>query len=148
MNAWAMDIHRKNDFHPSDPLHAAIQNPVLVAQWLLRNFNALMRLPDVGDFCDAFLNAVHRAKQVIDRPPDKVFAGLCNTVHDGVNCVESLYGLPGDEGVTCILCGAEHNLKDRRAWMLGNVEDQVAYSGLLAGLITSLGIPIASSNIR
>jgi hypothetical protein len=32
--------------------------------------------------------------------------------------------------------------------MLANVEDELAYSGLLAGLITSLGIPIASATIR
>jgi hypothetical protein len=148
MNAWAKDIHLKGDFHPSDPLHVAIQSPVLVSRWLLRNFTALMRLPDVGEFADALFNAWSRAVRVIDRPPDKVFAGLCNTSSDGVNCAESLYGLPGGEGVKCVACGAEHNLKDRRAWMLEHVEDELAYSGLLAGLITSLGIPIASATIR
>lgn len=148
MNAWAKDIHDRGDTNPADPLHVAIQHPVLVSRWLRRNFDALMRLEDVGEFADAFFNAYARATRIIDRPPDKVFAGLCNTPTDGEVCQESLYGLPGSEGVKCISCGAEHNLKDRRAWMLENVENELAYSGLLAGLITSLGIPIASATIR
>lgn len=150
LNAWALDIHNHGDYSPHDPLAMCILHPAHTAAWLARNFQALLRLEDVGEFTDVLVNAIIRARKVIDRPPDRLFAGRCNTPDQdtGEICREPIYGIPGRETAKCSQCKKQHDLDQRRAAMLANIEDQVAHSGLLSGLVTTLGVPIASSTIR
>lgn len=148
LNAWALDVSRIGE-DERDPLAGHdYTDTVAVAGWLRRNLSTLRRHPDAGQAHEDLVHAVARARRAIDRPAEKVFAGPCNAEIDGQVCNEDLYGRPGQPVVACRSCGARHDMVKRREWMLAVVEDEVAYSGLLAGLVTSLGVPVGSSTIR
>lgn len=95
---------------------------------------------------------VHAAKQAIDRPADKVFAGPCNTEYRGLGgtaiCSADLYAREGKATVRCRECGAEHDVQARREWMLKEVRNYEADAGLMASILTGLGFKIDSSTIR
>ena len=95
---------------------------------------------------------VRKAKQAIDRPAEKVFAGPCNTEVRGLGatalCSADLYARVGKAEVTCRECGAVHDVKARREWMLSEVRHYDADAALMAGILTSFGLQIDSSTIR
>lgn len=149
MNVWALEVStlREDERDPLKPVPA--RDTAEVARWLTRNINTLRHHVGAGTADEELNDAIVRVRRAVDRAPDKVFAGPCATPQDdGTHCAEDLYGHPGKRTTRCIACGAEHDMDQRRQWMLGLIEDQVAHSGLLAGLVTSLGVPIASSTIR
>lgn len=149
LNAWALDVSKLRE-DERDPLKlVAATDTAELARWLTRNINTLRHHHEVGTADEELNDAILRARRAVDRAPDKVFAGPCAAEHDdGTRCPEDLYGWPGKRTTRCIACNAEHDMDQRRTWMLGQIEDQVAHSGLLSGLVTSLGVPIASSTIR
>lgn len=149
LNAWALDLDQRGGIDDRDPLSLVTTEPADVAAWLLRNITAFQRNEEAGQAVDEIGDAIVRARRAIDLPPDKVFAGPCGArLDDEQDCDEDLYGRPGKLRCWCMSCGAEHDMEKRREWMLSVVEDQVTHSGLLSGLVTSLGVPIASSTIR
>lgn len=119
------------------------------ARWLLRYANHIRQHPAAVQLIDEVRDAITRVRRVIDRPPERLFFGRCGAEldNDGL-CTESLYGYAARSTVVCPTCGTEWGIAARRAWLLEIVEDEVAYSGLLAGLVSGLGVPIASSTIR
>lgn len=119
------------------------------ARWLLRYTHHIRQHPAAEQLADEVTDAIRRVRRVIDRPPEKVFFGRCGAELDNdETCPESLYGYAAHATVLCPACGTEWGIAARRAWLLDIVEDEVAYSGLLAGLVSGLGVPIASSTIR
>lgn len=107
--AWARDIHTAGDTDPRDPLHMAIMHPAHTAQWLSRNFNALLRLEDIGDFVDALTNALVRARRAIDLPAlrTRFKVGPCPEVLEDGNCSGEVWAyIPGSD--------------DKPAWMKCN----------------------------
>lgn len=149
LNAWALDTSKLGE-DERDRLadHHHTDTPA-VARWLARNLRTLRQHPEAGQAHDEILDAIHQARRAIDKPQDKVFAGPCGEPQDdGTTCTEDLYGWPGKATATCKTCGAPHDMAQRREWMLSVIEDQVAYSGLLAGLVSNLGVQIGSSTIR
>lgn len=150
INAWALDLERRGDTdRERDPLSAVSDEPADVARWLLRNLVYLNVHDEAGRAADEIGDAVRRATRCVDLPVDRVFAGPCGErIDDEVLCTEDLYGIPGRAELRCMFCRALHDFDKRRESMLLAIEDEVAYSGLLAGLVTSLGVSIASSTIR
>jgi hypothetical protein len=154
LNAWALDASRVREDERDQLIHAHHSDTAAVAEWLIRNLNALRHHTEAGTAHDEITNAIHEARRAVDRPIERIFAGPCGAElkddHDaptGKVCTEDLYGTPGKSTAVCP-CGARHDMTERREWMLGCLEDQVAHSGLLSGLVTNLGVPIASSTIR
>lgn len=86
--AWAKDIHNAGDTDPRDPLAMSIQHPAHMSAWLSRNFNALLRLEDIGDFVDALTNAIIRARRAIDLPAlrTRFKVGPCPEEVEGEDC--------------------------------------------------------------
>ncbi len=149
LNAWALDVSRQHE-DERDPLKLVHHSDTAeLARWLVRNLSTLRHHPEAGAACDEITDAIRRARRAVDKPVEWVFAGPCHAPgEDDTPCREDLYGFPGKRMVSCPACGASHDMAQRREWMLGCIEDQVAYSGLLAGLVSNLGVPIASSTIR
>lgn len=149
LQAWALDVSKLGE-DERDPLRdVSAYDTAAVAAWLTRNINTLRHHEEAGAAEEEITDAIYRARKAIDRAPDRVFAGPCGApLDDGATCTEDLYGSPGKRTTRCIACRAEHNMDERRQWMLSLIEDQVAHSGLLSGLVTNLGVPIASSTIR
>lgn len=150
VNAWALDVSRIGE-DERDPLaEHHYSDTAAVAGWLIRNLRTLRHHPEAGQAYDELLDTIREARRSVDRPLERIFAGPCGEPLDGTveECREDLYAAPGRLTAICRACGARHDMAQRREWMLAALEDQVAYSGLLAGLITSLGVPIGSSTIR
>lgn len=149
INAWALDVSRlAEDERDRLAEHHYTDTPA-VAAWLARNLHTLRQHQEAGQAYDELTNAVREARRSVDRPLERIFAGQCLVEHeDGWVCKEDLYAAPGKAHATCRVCGARHDMAKRREWMLSCIEDQVAYSGLLAGLVSNLGVQIGSSTIR
>lgn len=119
------------------------------ARWLLRYTHHIRQHPAADQLVDEVTDAIARVRRVIDRPPEKLFFGRCGAdLGDDQQCVESIYGYAARNTVLCPACHTEWDIAARRAWLLEIVEDEVAYSGLLAGLVSGLGVQISSSTIR
>lgn len=154
LNAWALDVSKIREDERDQLIHAHHSDTAAVAEWLLRNLNTLRHHPEANTAHDEITDAIFEARRAVDRPIERIFAGPCGEPikdADGeptaVMCTEDLYGAPGKPMAVC-KCGARHAMSERRKWMLDCLEDQVAHSGLLSGLVTNLGVPIASSTIR
>ena len=93
-------------------------------------------------------------RKAIDRPPDLVFAGKCGTIvetdgepGDGTarggvghwRCDKSLYAEPGRPTVRCTRCGATHDVADRRAQLLTELDNQLCTAAEIAKLVVHLG---------
>jgi len=149
INAWALDVSRLAEDERDRLSEHHYADSAAVASWLARNLHTLRQHPEAGIAFDELTHAVLEARRSVDRPLERVFAGPCGEpLADGTDCREDLYAAPGKSHATCRGCGARHDMQERRDWMLSCIEDQVAYSGLLAGLVSNLGVQIGSSTIR
>ena len=150
LNAWALDVAALGE-DERDHLADVDEHDVGgVARWLVRNISTLRLHPEAGTAHSQIVGAIHRARSVVDRPPDRVFAGPCGATPEGQGepCREDLYGLPGKPHTRCPVCATVHDMAFRREWMLTQIEDVAAHSGELSALLTSQGVPIGSSTIR
>jgi hypothetical protein len=149
INAWALDTSRLGEDERDQLAEHHYSDTAAVAAWLTRNLSTLRQHEEAGQAHDELTNAIREARRAVDRPLERVFAGPCGEpTEDGQECREDLYAGPGKATATCKACGAHHDMAERREWMLSCIEDQVAYSGLLAGLVSNLGVQIGSSTIR
>lgn len=119
----------------------------------IRNRMHVIRMrEDVGDLYADVQRGIRKARQAIDRPAEKVFAGPCNTeiiAFGGVAfCAADLYAKPGKATVVCRDCGAEHEVASRREWMLREIRNHSADASLMSGILTQLGFPISAYTIR
>lgn len=102
------------DAHPSVPLPSPSVAGLAVALLHLRGW--LVTHPEGYLACDEVGYAVDTARRAIDRAPDRVFAGPCDTP----DCGTDLYALEGAAGVLCPVCGA---LRDVQAWRRSRLDD-------------------------
>jgi hypothetical protein len=149
LNAWALDTSRLAEDERDHLDEHHYTDTTAIAAWLTRNLPTLRQHQEAGQAFDELTHAIREARRAVDRPLERIFAGQCLEEHeDGWVCREDLYAAPGKTTATCKVCGARHDMAKRREWMLACIEDQVAYSGLLAGLVSNLGVQIGSSTIR
>ena len=150
LNAWALDVSKLGEDERDRLAEHHHTDTIAVAAWLGRNLATLRQHPEAGTAHDEITNAIREARRAVDRPQERLFAGPCNEPDEdtGEHCREDLYAAPGKTTATCKVCGTHHDMAQRREWMLSVIEDQVAYSGLLAGLVSNLGVQIGSSTIR
>jgi hypothetical protein len=88
--------------------------PLAAARWLLNNTAHIATRTQAGQLVDEIASAVAKAYEVIDRPPELLVAGQCG--HRG--CEEYLYARPGARTTKCRACDTEHEVAERRAWMV------------------------------
>lgn len=109
--------------------------------------------PDGPQAALAIIDAVRRARAVVDRPPDRVYAGPCGarylTLEGTAVCDAELYGRPGAPDVDCRRCGARHPLEARREAMLARVADLQLPAVDLARTLTALtGVALTAATVR
>lgn len=128
---------------------AARQRPTAdLARWLYQHLDLIRLRQDADTIHDELTYAVREARRVIDRPTDRrMFLGRCGAPTRSP-CAEELHGLPWQDTVTCPACGTEWGIRDRRAWMLRVVEDEVRTAPTLAALLTQLGAAVAVEDIQ
>lgn len=106
-----------------------MQFPLNPVRWLRANRDKLAGTVEAGRLVDEIRSAVRLAYATIDRPPERIFAGLC----PAEDCGASLYARPGDVRVSCDNCGQDHDVQERRERMVAaaavlNVSKTVALS--------------------
>lgn len=99
---------------------------------------------------------IDQAARVVDRPADVVALGRCGVEMESspearllraigirvVACDEQLYALANAETTTCRACRAEHEVKARRAWLLGAAEEVALPAKQLARAVDGLGVAV------
>jgi hypothetical protein len=111
---------------PTDRLRELSAATRRIAAWLSRHEAALSMAPGAGEMVAELEGLHHRVQRMVDAPPDRMYAGPCLEMVEGVRCPEHLYAVPHKATVRCVGCGAEHSLAARRVWLLEVVHDELA----------------------
>lgn len=102
---------------PSDNLPD--DNIIAMSRWLLWRVDGLAFNDMADEFITAVTSAVVKCERIIDRPPERKYAGPCS------ECKRDLYHRPGVQEVSCAGCGTRWNLAEVEAWMRGQVEEHM-----------------------
>lgn len=114
----------------------------------------IRRHPAVDELVDQVADAVRQARHAVDRPADRQFVGPClaETPDDEdrqVTCLEDLYARHGASEVTCKVCGTEHPVAERRAWLLEQARDRLFTVQEAAQMMGDVGrIRVTEASIR
>lgn len=136
--SWSLllaDEHDGRDNLPADNLPA-------ISRWLMWRIDYLAR-HDVGQEAhDEITAAVNRCRRVIDRRPDRWYAGPCN------ECDADVYANTKNGDCACE-CGAVYDVKARRDWLIAEAEDRLADATTIARAVSWLGTqPLTAARVR
>jgi hypothetical protein len=144
LTTWARDLSDE-EWRPgigAHPAHAA-------ASYLLMSIDSIRKHPAADALHDEVTDAVRQARRDVDRPADRQYLGVCRHEFEGVPCPEELWAQPWAEIVRCKTCGHDHDVSERRAWLLEQAEDMIVtvkeasrYMGQVGG------ITVTESSIR
>jgi len=148
LTTWARDVGQRDD------IWARNSASVASSYVLLGNIDAIRRHPAVVELVDEISDAIHQARRAVDRPADRVYLGQClmETPDDEgrqVTCLNELYARPQAREVQCKVCGVEHEVGERRAWLLQRAQDiilSVKDASLRIGEVG--GIKVSQASIR
>jgi hypothetical protein len=112
-----------------------------MAAWLLCRMEAIRHHEAAPEIVDDVRQAVRRARQVIDRPADLMFAGPCD------QCGHDLYARPESAEITCQPCQLVYDVKDRREWLLASAEDHLATASEIAGFLSAFHDDVSPGRI-
>jgi hypothetical protein len=119
-----------------------------LGRWLHTRINTLLDHPDIGDIANTLNRHAAKCWHLTDRPPDRIFAGICSQHTPDGQCVEWLYANPGASVVTCRACGTHHDVNDRREVLRQAAEDVLATAAEVSRSVTWLGEHIKPDRIR
>ncbi|MGW5741556.1 hypothetical protein [Amycolatopsis sp. NPDC003861] len=113
ISTWAREVHECNP-HLRPPTGSTAG----AVRWLIGLPGLLALHPAADELHDEITHVVARVRRVIDRPPDRIYAGPCDALVDGERCPDHLYARPGQRRVRCGSCTTEHDVEERRNWMI------------------------------
>lgn len=145
---WVNEVRCSSDRLPRDAGTATL------ARWLQTRLPRLAQYPAATELADDIHRVVERSKWVIDRRPDRWYAGPCLTA----GCVEpdvhgrprptDLFVQPKAKRVLCRRCGASYDVAERRALLLAAAEDVLATATEIARAVTSLaGVTVRAARV-
>jgi hypothetical protein len=126
---WQRAIADDRDPPPADTLQA-------ITDWLLQRRRLLLAHPALPEAVVDVGDAVRQARRAIDRPPERAYAGPCN------ECGQDLLAQPGRSTAICRICSLEYDIADRQAWMRREIDDHLAHSVAISGMLQRLGLDI------
>lgn len=133
--------HGANEGLPADTLTA-------MAAWLLRRVELLRHHEAAGEAVRDITKAVEHATKIVDRPPERWYAGICGAdLRDHDWCHEDLYAPVKAAVIQCPACGNTWDVRERRDWLLRQAEDVLAYPVLIAQSLSALGTPVTPTMI-
>lgn len=124
----------------ADPLGTGV-SAARIARSLAQRLDTIRRHPEAYLLADEVHAAVTQARRVIDRPPDRWYAGRCP-------CETDLYAKAGTNTVTCPGCGTTYDVAARRAELLAAAHDRLATATETSRLLKALGLDVSASSIR
>jgi hypothetical protein len=154
LGTWARDIMGEPDARWS-PAFVPSRSPAITAsRVMLSNASLIRRHPAVTELVDEITDAIAQARRAVDRPADRVYLGQCYVETpdpDGkqVTCLAELYASPTASEVQCKVCGAEHPVGERRAWLLQRAADMIVTVKEASSYLGEIGgIKVSQSSIR
>lgn len=149
--SWARELWEthapRNDDGSVNPV-VVEPTAVGVSRWLMRHPTWIKLHPAADELYKELGEDYRDARRAIDCASGKVYVGQCTTLIEGEICLEDVYAREGSYFATCRTCGTGHSVDVRRQVLLTAMEDQVVHAGLMAGLVSHLGVTMASSTIR
>jgi hypothetical protein len=132
-----------------------------ISGFLLKHVDWLVHHPDAHEAVDELSFAARQARSVVDRAPDRWYAGRCEHVDldaqveaivtsgpEPPKCPEELYVREGSSTVSCRTCGTEHDVAQRRAKLARVVKDRLATASELTSAVSNLARPISLNTIK
>lgn len=118
-----------------------------MAQWLLWRVDGLTLNPVFTHTLRVSLAIEKTALGIIDRPPDRLFLGMCELSKLKL-CDGAVYVKAGEAIGKCRECGMKYDAEDRRRSLEKALDDQLVTAADIARLATYLGIPAAREAVR
>ncbi|WP_143267140.1 hypothetical protein [Amycolatopsis thailandensis] len=118
ISTWAREVHECNPhlLPPAGSTAGAVA-------WMVGLPGLLALHPAADELHDEITHVVARVRRVVDRPPDRIYAGPCDAQVEDGRCPDHLYARPGQRRVQCGSCGTEHDVDERRNWMISYAAD-------------------------
>lgn len=150
LSTWARLIH---DQRPDLPLPA--DDPLAIARWVAWHVTAVFVTAELSS---GIRGVVRDAERVIDRAPDKVYAGQCleplevdgqvdepsapddedAEQQEPPRCQGQLYATKGKPQVRCRECGAVHDVEARQEWLSRELDGQLVSAAEAAPVLSWL----------
>lgn len=135
LGTWARFCDEKGVTHQSPTDGLPDDNLAALSRWLLWRVDGLARHDIAAEAIDEITSAVASCRSVIDRRPDRWYAGPCV----GEECGADLYAYRTTGDVTCRNCAAVYDVAARRTWLLAEAEDRLANASDIARAVSWLG---------
>lgn len=147
LSTWVRDLWETHGVRDADgtlpQLDCADTIPAMAA-WLQRHPNWLAIHPAADELHNSITGAIKAAQHAIDRPADRVYCGPCGWS----DCNFDLYARPDDRTVRCPGCNRQHDVDERRSWLLEEARHHLGTSTEVAGFVRMLGIPCTPAAVR
>lgn len=144
VQSWARVFAEENPHLLFDP--ATIEE---AARWMAGFPNLLAGHPAAVEMHRDFGNLVLRARRSIDRPAQRVYAGVCGATLNGVECTKQLFAWEGRYEVVCPVCGTEHLVEDRQRDILVGLRARTATAKQITDALKAwAGIGINVKSVR
>jgi hypothetical protein len=84
---------------------------------------------------DEFLDLERRLCRMVNRPPDRWYAGICSAADQHGMCSAELYATYGQGQMTCPACDTQHDVGARREYLLAEARDHLVTATEAAGAL-------------
>jgi len=120
----------------NQPQHYPVDKVAAMATWLRSRTDLIAMHEAAADMWFELTDAIHRGRQAVDAPRQRVYAGPCWAKHPqtGQECPEHLYARPGATHVACRACGTIHDVEARKEAMRDSLHGMLLTVGEIARL--------------
>jgi hypothetical protein len=125
-----------------------VHGPRFAARLLVNDLSAFVSHSQCVDLARRLKAVTARALAVIDRPPDRWYAGQCSAMVGDVMCPTDLYAIPGATIVQCPTCATSHDVRQRREMLLTAAEDVLATATEIARAVNLFGEAVTAARIH
>lgn len=122
-------------------------DPDSMSRWLLWRVDGLAYSPQFADILNRAAALADRVAHVIDRPPDRMFLGMCDLAKIKL-CDGAVYATVGNPVGKCRECGMKYDAEDKRRSLEDALDDKLVTASEIAHLATYLGVPAKRDTVR
>ncbi|MGV9540906.1 hypothetical protein ACWDSF_06235 [Nocardia beijingensis] len=106
-----------------------------IASWLSHYVTAISMSEAAGECFEEISAAIAAAHRAIDRPPGRMYIGPCGESLNGIRCEADIYVTIGRPEARCPVCGATHDVGQRREALHQQVRSLLGTAAELARLL-------------
>lgn len=151
--SWTLFCHEEQVRNQSPHSGLPVDTLPALSGWLLWRVDGLA-LNEIGpDAVEEITAAVHACHRLIDRHPEKRYAGPCGSTIDTdgeeTTCTEELYAKVGAKRIACPNCGTTWDVDERREWLLERAMSELATAVEISRAVSWLGAaPLTAAVVR